>query len=53
MRASDGEILKAFPSGGSSIAGAMVMDGRVYWGCGYTNAGFAPGMKVYAFKLKH
>jgi len=45
-----GEILWAFPSGGSVIDAPSILDGFVYWGSGYRN--IPPGIgnnKVFAF----
>jgi polyvinyl alcohol dehydrogenase (cytochrome) len=51
--ASSGAILWSFQSGGSVASGAAVVDGTVFWGCGYKNAigvGTA-GRTFYAFAL--
>lgn len=48
---SDGSILWSFPSGGSTISGAAIVDGTVYWGSGYASLGGTGNNKVYAFRL--
>jgi polyvinyl alcohol dehydrogenase (cytochrome) len=52
LDAKTGEVLWSFPSGGSVQAGAVVVDGTVYWGSGYGRLGFVAGQKkFYAFSL--
>jgi hypothetical protein len=44
----------SFPSGGSVNAGAIVVDGTVYWGSGYGRLGFVGGKnKFYACRDNH
>jgi polyvinyl alcohol dehydrogenase (cytochrome) len=51
MDAADGKVLWSFPSGGSVAAGAVVVNGTVYWGSGY-GRGFVAGQnKFFAFSL--
>jgi len=55
LDAATGKVLWSYPSGGSVNAGAVVVDGVVYWGSGYTNLKI-PGFvgnnnKFYAFSL--
>ncbi len=55
MRASTGEILWSFASGGSCNAGAAIANGVVYWGSGYSHLGPSLGTgnnKFYAFSPK-
>jgi polyvinyl alcohol dehydrogenase (cytochrome) len=52
LDAKTGKVLWSFPSGGSVQAGAVVVDGTVYWGSGYGRLGFVAGQKkFYAFSL--
>jgi polyvinyl alcohol dehydrogenase (cytochrome) len=52
LDAKTGKVLWSFPSGGSVNAGAIVVDGTVYWGSGYGRLGFVGGKnKFYAFSL--
>jgi len=52
LDAADGKVLWSFPSGGSVNAGAVVVNGTVYWGSGYGRIGFVGGKnKFYAFSL--
>jgi polyvinyl alcohol dehydrogenase (cytochrome) len=53
LDATTGKILWKFPSGGSVIAGAVVSDGVVYWGSGYSHFGpqFKGNNKFYAFSI--
>jgi polyvinyl alcohol dehydrogenase (cytochrome) len=52
LDATTGKVLWSFPSGGSVQAGAVVVDGTVYWGSGYGRLGFVAGQKkFYAFSL--
>ncbi|MGA2535660.1 MAG: PQQ-binding-like beta-propeller repeat protein, partial [Terracidiphilus sp.] len=55
LDAATGKVLWNFASGSSTIAGAAVSDGSVYWGTGYTHLG-VPGITggnntFYAFKI--
>jgi len=55
--ASNGNILWSFESGGSVNSGAAIVDGNVYWGCGYSNFFVGTGTgtgsisKMYAFEV--
>jgi polyvinyl alcohol dehydrogenase (cytochrome) len=54
MNAATGQILWDFTGQGSSVSGAAIVDGVVYWGNGYSHLG--PGLGTasttfYAFKL--
>ena len=51
LDAKTGKVLWSFPSGGSVNAGAVVVDGVVYWGSGYAHFGFVGNKKFYAFSL--
>jgi polyvinyl alcohol dehydrogenase (cytochrome) len=52
LNAASGEILLSFPSGGSSVAGASIANGTVYWGSGYAHLPpGTPNNKLYAFKV--
>ena len=54
LDAKTGKVLWSFPSGGSVQAGAVVVDGVVYWGSGYKHLplpGFVGNNKFYAFSL--
>lgn len=52
MNAATGAILWSYPSGGSCLSGAAIVDGTLYWGSGYSNFGFGtPNSKLYAFAL--
>jgi polyvinyl alcohol dehydrogenase (cytochrome) len=52
LDAATGKVLWSFPSGGSVNAGAVVVNGTVYWGSGYGRGGFVGGKnKFYAFSL--
>jgi polyvinyl alcohol dehydrogenase (cytochrome) len=52
MNAATGAQLWDYPSGGSCLSGAAIVDGIVYWGSGYSNFGFGtPNNKLYAFGL--
>src|SRR5205807_4456480 len=52
LDAATGEVLWSFPSGGSVAAGAVVVNGTVYWGSGYGRLGFVGGQnKFFAFSL--
>lgn len=55
LDAATGARLWSYPSGGSSISGAAVADGQVFWGSGYAAAGLGPSFtgnnKLYAFGL--
>jgi len=56
LDAATGKQLWGFASGSSTIAGATVSDGSVYWGTGYAHLGL-PGLTgghtFYAFSLDH
>lgn len=48
----NGKQLWSFTSGGSVNAGPAIVDGRVYWGSGYSNLGLGdPNAKIFSFKL--
>ncbi len=49
LDAKTGKVLWSYPSGGSVAAGAVVVDGTVYWGSGYHIG--AGNNKFYAFSL--
>jgi polyvinyl alcohol dehydrogenase (cytochrome) len=52
LNAATGQILWGFESGGSVVAGAVVVGDTVYWGSGYGvfhTARWAPNDKFYAF----
>ncbi len=50
--AATGAVLWSFTGQGSSIAGPAVVDGRVYWGNGYSRFGVGtPSTTFYAFGL--
>jgi polyvinyl alcohol dehydrogenase (cytochrome) len=52
LNAKTGKVLWSFPAGGSVNAGAVVVDGTVYWGSGYGRLGFVAGQnKFFAFSL--
>lgn len=52
LDAATGKVMWSFPSGGSVNAGAVVVDGTVYWGSGYGRLGLVGGKnKFYAFSL--
>jgi polyvinyl alcohol dehydrogenase (cytochrome) len=54
LNAATGNTLWSFASGGSTIAGATVVNGMVYWGSGYTHLplpGFIGSNTFYAFSL--
>ena len=52
LDAATGEVLWSFPSGGSVAAGAVVVNGTVYWGSGYGRVGLVGGQnKFFAFSL--
>jgi polyvinyl alcohol dehydrogenase (cytochrome) len=52
LDASTGAVLWSFASGGSVNGGAVVVDGTVYWGSGYSNLGLGtPNNKIYAFEV--
>jgi len=51
LDAATGKVLWSFPSGGSVNAGAVVVNGTVYWGSGYRRLGFVGNNKFYAFSL--
>ena len=52
--ATSGKTLWSFQSGGSVYGGAAIVDGVVYWGCGYPTSRLnfgTPGRVLYAFAL--
>jgi polyvinyl alcohol dehydrogenase (cytochrome) len=52
LDANTGNVLWSFASGGSVNAGAVIVDGVVYWGSGYSHLpipGFVGNNKFYAF----
>jgi polyvinyl alcohol dehydrogenase (cytochrome) len=50
LNAASGKQLWQYTSGGSVNAGAAIVDGRVYWGSGYSNLGLGdPNAKLFAF----
>ncbi len=50
LDAKDGTQLWSFASGGSVNAGPAIVDGRVYWGSGYSRLGFGgTNNKLFAF----
>jgi polyvinyl alcohol dehydrogenase (cytochrome) len=53
LDAATGKTLWQFPSEGSVIAGAVIADGVVYWGSGYSNFGapYKGAKKFYAFSI--
>jgi polyvinyl alcohol dehydrogenase (cytochrome) len=52
LNAATGAQLWSYPSGGSCLSGAAIVDGAVYWGSGYSNFGFGtPNNKLYKFGL--
>ncbi len=53
LDAATGRILWKYPSGGSVIAGAVIANGTVYWGSGYSHLGppFKGNNKFYAFTV--
>ena len=52
LDAKTGKVLWSFPSGGSVAAGAVVVNGTVYWGSGYGRVGLVGGQnKFFAFSL--
>ncbi len=54
LDAKTGKVLWSYPSGGSVNAGAVVVNGVVYWGSGYSHfplPGFVGNNKFYAFSL--
>lgn len=54
LNGANGTILWSYPSGGSCLSGAAIVDGTLYWGSGYGNFGFGtPNSKLYAFTLSH
>jgi polyvinyl alcohol dehydrogenase (cytochrome) len=50
LDAASGQILWRFASGGSTVAGPAIVQGRLYWGSGY-NIG-TPNNKLYAFCVR-
>jgi polyvinyl alcohol dehydrogenase (cytochrome) len=53
LKASTGQTLWTFASGGSVNAGPAIVNGTVYWGSGYgvQGIGLTPNNKVYAFTV--
>jgi polyvinyl alcohol dehydrogenase (cytochrome) len=52
LNGATGAVLWEFPSGGSCLSGAAIVNGALYWGSGYSNFGFGtPNNKLYAFGL--
>ncbi|MFA5582097.1 MAG: PQQ-binding-like beta-propeller repeat protein [Paracoccaceae bacterium] len=51
LDAETGEILWRFAAGGSAKANPAVVDGRVYWGSGFTLFGGVPNDQFYVFGL--
>ena len=51
LDAKTGKVLWSYPSGGSVNAGAVVVDGVVYWGSSYAKFGNVGNNKFYAFSL--
>ncbi len=53
LDAATGKVLWKFASEGSVIAGAVIADGVVYWGSGYSNFGapYKGAKKFYAFSI--
>jgi polyvinyl alcohol dehydrogenase (cytochrome) len=50
LDAANGKKLWQFTSGGSVNAGPAIVNGRVYWGSGYSNLGIGdPNAKLFAF----
>jgi polyvinyl alcohol dehydrogenase (cytochrome) len=53
LDARSGAILWSFASGATVNSGAAVVDGRVFWGSGYSNLGLGtPNKKLFAFTVK-
>ena len=54
LDAASGDTLWTFPSGGSVVAGAAMVDGTVYRGSGYgvRNIGRTPNDKLCAFEVQ-
>jgi polyvinyl alcohol dehydrogenase (cytochrome) len=51
LDAANGKQLWQFTSGGSVNAGPAIVDGRAYWGSGYSNQGLGdPNAKLFALK---
>jgi polyvinyl alcohol dehydrogenase (cytochrome) len=51
LDAANGKQLWQFTSGGSVNAGPAIVDGRLYWGSGYSKLGLGdPNAKLFAFK---
>jgi polyvinyl alcohol dehydrogenase (cytochrome) len=46
LDAATGTILWAFPSGGSVVSGAAIVNGLVYWGSGFVVGSACPGVAV-------
>lgn len=50
LDAANGKELWRYTSGGSVNAGPAIVDGRLYWGSGYSNQGLGdPNAKLFAF----
>ena len=52
LDAASGDVLWSFESGGSSMSGAAISNGEVYWGAGYTNLFGTPNDKLVAFSVE-
>ncbi|KAA6465462.1 pyrrolo-quinoline quinone [Acidobacteria bacterium AB60] len=52
LDAATGKILWSFNSGGTVVDGPSIVDGVVYWGSGFPNAGGTVNNKVYAFSVR-
>jgi polyvinyl alcohol dehydrogenase (cytochrome) len=51
LDAANGKQSWQFTSGGSVNAGPAIVDGRLYWGSGYSNLGLGdPNAKLFAFR---
>lgn len=51
FNAKTGSILWRYPSGGSTISGAAIVNGMVFWGSGYDNGPGTFNNRLHAFKL--
>ena len=52
LDAATGRTLWSFPSVGSVVAGAAIVDGKVYWGSGYAQWNGQPSNHLFAFEVK-
>jgi polyvinyl alcohol dehydrogenase (cytochrome) len=52
LDAGTGDILWRFPSVGSVVAGAAIVDGKLYWGSGYSQWDGTPHNVLYSFELR-